>query len=204
MGRTNYIFVDFENVQETDVDRVAGKNVKIFFVLGVRHKSLPTKLTMKLLKFASQVEIVETGQNGKNALDLVLAYHVGVTAKADPQGYFHFISKDKDFDALISHLKSSGKLAGRHVSFAETPILMNLVERVKFVKEHFTNVSNGFPKKKAALISQLQHLFGKELSTEEVEATIVELQKAKLLKISDAGAVTYPSPKPANHSPHSS
>ena len=33
MSRTNYIFIDCENVQETDLDRIAGKPVKVVLVL---------------------------------------------------------------------------------------------------------------------------------------------------------------------------
>jgi hypothetical protein len=39
--RTNYIFVDFENVQDYDLDRIAHKPIKVTLVLGRRHKSLP-------------------------------------------------------------------------------------------------------------------------------------------------------------------
>lgn len=44
MIRTNHIFIDFENVQETDLDRLAGKPVKVTYVLGERHKNLPIAL----------------------------------------------------------------------------------------------------------------------------------------------------------------
>jgi hypothetical protein len=49
MIRTNYIFVDFENVQENDLDRIAHKPVKGTLVLGRRHKNLAVKL-MKLIQ----------------------------------------------------------------------------------------------------------------------------------------------------------
>ena len=44
MTRTNYIFIDFENVQETDLDRIANKPVKVMLVLGELQKNLPVKL----------------------------------------------------------------------------------------------------------------------------------------------------------------
>ena len=69
-------------------------------------------LARKLLKYAGQVALVETGRSGKNALDLVLAHYLGEARKADPQGYFHIVSKDKDFDALIGHLKVQGSAGG--------------------------------------------------------------------------------------------
>ncbi len=41
MSRTNYIFVDYENIQETELDRIADKPIKVTFVLGERNKKLP-------------------------------------------------------------------------------------------------------------------------------------------------------------------
>jgi len=43
-ARMNYIFVDYENVQEVDRDLLAGKAVKVFLVVGQRRKTLPSLL----------------------------------------------------------------------------------------------------------------------------------------------------------------
>jgi hypothetical protein len=58
------------------------------------------KLVKLIQKFSEQVRLVETGLNGKNALDVVLAYEIGVETETDPNGYFHILSRDKGFDAL--------------------------------------------------------------------------------------------------------
>lgn len=84
MNRTNYIFIDFENVQETDLDRIANKPVKVTLVLGERHKSLPVKLVKLIQKYPAQVQLMETVLNGKNALDFVLACEIGVASEKDP------------------------------------------------------------------------------------------------------------------------
>lgn len=191
MSRTNYIFVDFENVRETDLDRIANKPVKVVFVLGDRHKSLPVELVKKLLKYAGQVELIETGRSGKNALDLVLAEHMGEVRKADPQGYFHIVSQDKGFDALIGHLKSNGSLARRQAGFSQIPVLMNAAERVGLVAEQLkVNVKNR-PKKRKTLESQIQVVFGKSLTPAEVEETIQGLIRDKIIVLSDQGEVSY-------------
>lgn len=105
MNRTNYIFIDFENVQETDLDRIANKPVKVTLVLGERQKSLPVKLVKLIQKYSTQVALAETVLNGKNALDFVLACEIGIASEKDPNGYFHILSRDIGFDALIKHLK---------------------------------------------------------------------------------------------------
>ena len=191
MSRTNYIFVDFENVQETDLDRIANRLVKVRLVLGERHKSLPMKLVKLIQKFPEQVQLIETGLNGKNALDFVLACEIGVESVKDPTGYFHVLSRDKGFDALIRHLKNKGVLAARHAAFSEIPVLMNLAERVNLLASHFKANQASRPKKRKTLESQIQADFGKTLSPAEVEDTIRGLVAEKIITLSETGAVAY-------------
>ena len=81
MSRTNFIFVDYENVLELDLDRIGGKAVKVALVLGKRQKSLPLALVKMIQKYADQVRLIETELDGKNALDFVLACEVGAEAE---------------------------------------------------------------------------------------------------------------------------
>jgi hypothetical protein len=191
MSRTNYIFVDFENVQETDLDRIANKPVKVWLILGERHKSLPLKLVKLIQKYPEQVRLVETGLNGKNALDFVLAYEIGVESEKDSKGYFHVLSRDKGFDALIRHLKAKDILAARHAAFSEIPVLMNLAERVKFIVTHFKPKQVTRAKKRVTLESQIQVLFGKALSAAELKDTVSGLIAAKAIEIAATGEVIY-------------
>jgi hypothetical protein len=41
MPRTNYIFVDYENVQENELERIAQKPVRVTLVLGAGTKTCP-------------------------------------------------------------------------------------------------------------------------------------------------------------------
>ena len=58
---------------------------------------------------------------GTNALDFHIAYYLGVLAATDPSGYFHIISKDTGFDALLKHLKAKKIFSTRSVSIEEMP-----------------------------------------------------------------------------------
>jgi len=191
MSRTNYIFVDYENVQERELDRIAGKPVKAVYVLGERQKNLPVEFAELIRKYSAQVKLLKTEVNGKNALDLVIASEIGAESTKDPEGYFHVISRDKGFDALIKHLKSGGTFAARHESFSEIPLLMNATERVKRMADHFKAIPDARPKKKAKLESQIQSVFGKTLTSEEVEDTVKKLVCGKVLSISAKGEVAY-------------
>jgi hypothetical protein len=190
MNRTNYIFIDFENVQETDLDRIANKPVKVTLVLGERHKSLPVKLVKLIQKYPTQVQLVETALNGKNALDFVLAYEVGIASEKDPNGYFHILSRDKGFDALIKHLKNKDIRAARHTGISEILVLMNAAERIKFL-ESFYRTTRNRPKKRKTLESQIYAMFGKTLSLEEVAQSIEGLVAEKLSALTDKDQVTY-------------
>ena len=64
------------------------------------------------------MQLVRLTSSGKNALDFALAYYVGRAVVADPSGYFHIISKDGGYDALIEHLQSKHIRIRRHTDFA--------------------------------------------------------------------------------------
>ena len=191
MSRTNYIFVDFENVQETDLGRIANKPVKVTLVLGERHKSLPLPLVKLIHKFPEQVRLIETQLNGKNALDFVLACEVGIESEKDPTGYFHVLSRDKGFDALIDHLRGKDILAARHIAFSEIPVLMNVVERVRLLMSHYQMSQTNRPKKQKKLESQIHAFFGKILSPKEIEETIRGLVVGKAMTITEKGEIAY-------------
>ena len=191
MSRTNYIFVDFENVQEMDWERISNKPVKVVLVLGEQQSKLPVAFVKKLVRYASQVQLVETGRAGKNALDMVLAHYVGAIRFKDPEGYFHIVSKDKGFDALIGHLNDNGALARRHASFSELRVLMNSEERVSLVSRQLKENTSGRPKRRKALESRIEAVFGRVLSPAEVQDTVQGLVREKTVLLSDTDEVIY-------------
>lgn len=191
MSRTNYIFVDFENLPTAELERIASKPVKVMLILGQRHKSLPVKVVKLIKKVAEQVDLVETELNGHNALDFVLACEIGVESGKDPNGYFHILSKDKGFDALVRHLKGKGVHAARHEAFGEILVVMNLAERLKFLPTHLKANHASRPKTRKTLEPYIQAVFGRALSPDEVEETIQGLVSEKIIAISEKGNLTY-------------
>ncbi len=195
MNRTNYIFVDFENVHEVDLDLIAGKTVVVTLVLGERNKSLPVEMVEALLHRPAEVRMVRCRVAGKNSLDFVLAYHVGRQVLSDPGGYFHILSRDKGFDALILHLKDNGVFAARHEEFVKIPVLQKeppgLDERIKVLKTHFAENKTNRPAKEKTLRSFVFGRFAKTLSDAELSATIAALAASKVVELTKAGAVRY-------------
>jgi hypothetical protein len=129
MDRTHYIFIDYDNVTDDDLTRVTGKSVKVFMILGTRQTKLPTKLFLFSQDNPDRVRIIQTPVEGRSALDLVLALELGRLFKADPEAYFHIVSKDTDFESVVRHLKNETTRIARHVSLAEIPALRTPEER---------------------------------------------------------------------------
>lgn len=189
-ARTNYIFVDYENVQELDLDLIAGKSVKVILVVGSRQKSTPLALTKQIHKFHDQVEVLETETTGRNALDLVLAFHIGKRAQIDPEGYFHILSKDKDFDALVKHLRAIDVRATRDEAFNKISALvsiksMTLLERTNWVLERMAKNKVSQPKSKKSLLKNIHALCRKEISEVEAEQILNRLVALKMVELKD-------------------
>ncbi|MCF7785201.1 MAG: hypothetical protein K9N47_03710 [Prosthecobacter sp.] len=194
MTRNNYIFVDFESVQDIDLTLIENKPVKVFLFIGEQQTKTSVKLMMQALQLHDQVRVIKLKRGGKNALDFVLAHHTGRQAAADPNGFIHILSKDKGFDALVAHLKED-KTGGaeRSAVFAQIPALVNAHkatsrDRLEEVKAHFGKMKKGDtdsrPKKRKTLCSKIQEVFQKQLSDEEVQAVITGLEQKHWIAIS--------------------
>lgn len=193
----NHVFVDFENVPAFDFTPVEGKAVHFTLLVGARQTKIDTSIVEKLLAHATPVELVRLTTGGPNALDITLAYYIGRAANADPTGYFHIVSKDRDYDPLIEHLKSRHIHARRHddftsLTFGPTKIKPEgPIEPFARALEHLRKNSTNRPKRKKTLCSHLLALFASHLSPVEVEKLIQRLQQAKHLVIDGKGAITY-------------
>ena len=119
----DHVFVDFENVPSVDLSLIANKSVHVTLLIGEKQRRLDLMLVRQIHEHAAKVTLIEVGASGRNALDLVLAWHLGHTAERHPGEQFYIVSRDKDFDPLLSHLHARGLKIGRVDSFAELPML---------------------------------------------------------------------------------
>lgn len=219
--RTNYILIDFENTQAVDLSLITDKPVQVIFVVGEKQKYLPVALVKQLLTYVGQVAIIESACVGKNALDFILAYHVGQLVQQSPTGYFHIVSKDKGFDSLIAHLKQQKVLASRHDEFAKIPILLNQTtspvpvpvnktvlpsltqlpicsqleqtshDKIVLLTEHLTKRNVARPLTRDSLISDIHAKFAKKITDNEAVALVKQLEELKLIKINTDNKVSY-------------
>jgi hypothetical protein len=208
------VFVDFENVRTVDCDVLRDGSVSLTLLIGARQTKLDVDLVEQLLDHADSVQIVRMKSSGKNALDFAVAYYLGRAALADPMGRFHIISKDKDYDPLIEHLRSQGITACRHPDFAgilspgtsakppeskSAPAAAAAApsrattprDRLERAVEHLRRNKTNRPKRKKTLMSHLKASCGKGTTEAEVLELIQALSDAGHLSIGEKDAVAY-------------
>lgn len=123
LTRQNWVLVDYENVQNIDLDLVAGMPVNVILFIGQQQKSVPVALLTKALAMKEQVTVIESAGTGKNAMDFQIAFQAGRITEAHPEAYVHFVSKDKGFEVLVKHMKSRKLFADQAASFASLRFL---------------------------------------------------------------------------------
>ena len=117
----NRVFVDFENVPTVDLGLIGEKPVEVTLLIGEKQRRLELGLVRQIHAHAAKVALVEVGASGRNALDLVLAWHLGRAAERNPGDSYWVVSKDKDFDPLIVHLRTRGLRITRVDAFSALP-----------------------------------------------------------------------------------
>ncbi|NJM12255.1 MAG: hypothetical protein HC889_10560 [Synechococcaceae cyanobacterium SM1_2_3] len=103
--KTNYVLVDYENVQVQSLSLLKGDHFHVRVFLGPNNTKLPVDLVLAMQELGERAEYVVLETSGRNALDFHIAYYLGALASAEPSGFFHIISGDTGFDPLIQHLK---------------------------------------------------------------------------------------------------
>ncbi|RFC38764.1 MAG: hypothetical protein DID89_2727548263 [Candidatus Nitrotoga sp. CP45] len=121
--RTNYVFVDYENVQVPSLALLKSEHFKVCIFLGANNTKLPVSLFVSMQELGQRVELITLEASGKNALDFHIAYYLGVLSSADPTAFFHIISKDSGFDPLIHHLKTKKIFSARSASIEDMSCL---------------------------------------------------------------------------------
>ncbi len=118
---TNYVLIDFENVQPESLERLTPEHFKLIVFIGASQTRVPFEVAASLQEFGCRAKYVKVSAKGPNALDFHIAYYMGRLAAAEPTARFHVISKDTGFDPLIEHLRSQQIPARRVATIAEIP-----------------------------------------------------------------------------------
>lgn len=191
MPRTQYIFIDYENVGETDFSRVVGKPVQVFLIVGPKQSKLPTSLFLFTQSHPEQIRIIQTPVEGRNALDFVLTFELGRLFAADPAGYFHIVSKDRDYDSVVQHLKAQNRFVARYGHLSEIPALRTSDQSLLSLKAELSDATKGRPRTRKKLENKIKSTYGNQAAPELVERTIKNLVQSGILAFGANDKVEY-------------
>jgi len=196
---TNYVLIDFENVQPRNLEILVDHPFKVLVFVGASQAKIPYELAAAMQHFGDNAQYVKIGGNGKNALDFHLAFYIGELVAQEPEAYFHVISKDTGFDPLIKHLKARKIRIQREKDLAEIPVLRTSKatsgnEKVAAIVKNLGVQGHSRPRKVKTLANTINTLFTKKLEEQELMSLINELQKKRYIEVSE-GNVSYKLPQ---------
>src|SRR6478672_6566670 len=121
--KTNYVLIDFENVQPDSLEQLDPDYFKLLVFVGANRGKIPYDVAASLQRFGDRMEYIKISGNGLNALDFHIAYYIGRFAAADSNAFFHIISKDTGFDPLIQHLRAKKVYVRRAETILDIPLV---------------------------------------------------------------------------------
>lgn len=206
------VFVDFENVPNIDLGLVGGKNVHVTLLIGRNQTKISIDLVQDIRSYAAQVELIEVGASGHNALDFTLAFYLGQAVHRCPDAHFWIVSKDKDFEALIGHLRHrpAAVTVARCGEFDQLPFLSarpkprapakvsttpppsGVDRRVKVIARLKNPTIKNRPTNRATLSAHIQTSLGNTATDPQVEAIIAKLIEDGTIAVDPTNKVTYP------------
>lgn len=212
--KTNYVLIDYENVQVKSLALLKGEHFRVQVFLGPKNLKLHRELVFAMQEFGDRGQYIVLEAHGSNALDFHIAYYLGVLAAADPTGFFHIISKDTGFDPLLQHLKARGISAARSVSIEAMPCFSQVIDSngasgagktesaagrfsvddlIKVAVDDLIKRKTARPRTPKTLRSTIHARCGKELPAADIDAVYEALVKLGYVKV-DGAKVTYALP----------
>lgn len=140
---TNYVLIDFENVQVKSLALLQGEHFRIKVFLGPKNKKLPVELVLAMQQLGDRADYIVLEVSSANALDFHITYYLGKLVAVDPTGIFHVISKDKGFDLLIKHLNT------RNIRCTRSASIEQMVGLVTAPAANYAESSAATPKARA-------------------------------------------------------
>ncbi len=176
---TNYVLVDFENVQPETLESLANGAFKVKVFVGAQQAKgrVSFEFSESMQKLGSHAEYVRIARSGPNAVDMHIAYYVGRLMEKEPHAKVYVISRDTDFDPLMEYLQDKGSGARRVRTVAEVVKLAQRAPAPAAVPKSASRVVASPAKKAqsdrlAPIIKQLHSLSGKPSTRKKLAQTI--------------------------------
>ena len=186
--RTNYVLIDYENVQPEAMMVLNKEHFKVMVFVGANQAKVTFEVASALQHMGERAEYIKISGNGSNALDFHIAYYIGLLAAKEPEAYFHVVSKDTGFDPLIQHLKTKKILACRSRDVTDIPIVKasntkSPSEKAAVVIADLKRRGASKPRAVKTLTSTISSMFQKQLSEQELISLLDELKAQGLITI---------------------
>ena len=186
--RTNYVLIDYENVQPSALSVLEKEHFKVVVFVGANQAKVAFDVAAQLQRLGPSASYVKISGNGPNALDFHIAYYIGHLTAAEPDAYFHIISKDTGFDPLISHLKSKKIFACRSKDIGDMPIVKaanskTQPEKLAVIVANLKQRGASKPRTVKTLSSTISSLFQKALAEDELAAILKHMEQHGLITV---------------------
>ena len=216
--KTNYVLIDYENVQVKSLALLKGEHFRVQVFLGPKNMKLHRELVFAMHELGDRGKYIVLEAHGKDALDFHIAYYLGVLAAADPTGFFHIISKDTGFDPLLQHLKAKGVSCARSLSIEAMPCFrqaaasaidsnrasdegksessagrVSVDDMIKVAVDDLIKRKTARPRTPKTLRSTIHARCGKDLPAADIDAVYDALVQRGYVKV-DGAKVTYSLP----------
>ena len=193
--KTNYLLIDYENVQPKSLSLLDGHAFKVLVFVGASQSKVSFEIVSKIHTLGNNAEYVQISANGRNALDFHIAFTIGELSKSDENASFYIVSKDTGFDPLIEYLRKKGIPALRSGDIRDIPILnahnlKAVPEKLETIIRNLSSRSAGKPRKVKTLANTINALFQKSMKEAELKTLIQALEKHGHISI-EGEKVTY-------------
>jgi len=197
--RTQYVLIDYENVQPQNLTGLEAEHFRVLLMVGANQGKVSLELAAAMQRLGHRAEYVKMSGQGPNALDFHIAYYIGHLSAQDKTALFHIISADKGFDPLIQHLRSRRIMAVRSRRIEEIPALkarhcQSIPEKVDVVVANLKQQGVSKPRTLQTLTRSVSALFQKQISEEELSAVISQLQTQGVVVVNES-KVSYALPQ---------
>ncbi|NLX18752.1 MAG: hypothetical protein GXY53_05640 [Desulfobulbus sp.] len=207
--RTNYVLIDYENVQPSALSVLEKEHFKVIVFVGANQTKIAYEIAAQLQRLGPNADYIKISGNGSNALDFHIAYYIGQLAAREPDAFFHIISKDTGFDPLIAHLKTKKILACRSSDIGDIPLVKTVnakapstkaadpkapSEKLAVIVTNLKQRGASKPRTVKTLTSTISSLFQKALTEDELSSVLQLMQKKGLVAVNGT-KVTYSFPE---------
>jgi hypothetical protein len=192
LARERRLFIDFENIQQIDLSKIADNFLVTIFV-GSNQKNLPFELVRDAQPLGEKINWLMIEGSGKNALDFHIAYYLGRQLAQSPKVECTILSKDTGFDPLVQHLGKKGFTCRRieNISDLETSNGEAPESNYKRLVDSLLKLGvKSKPGTRVKLANHISSLFQKKLPVAEIEQLIDRLFTEGKVTETD-GTLTY-------------